>query len=271
MTGASPGTRAASSTAPGARSKSLHLHAVRKQYGGRTVVNIEDLVLGAHGIEGLIGPNGAGKTTLMKLITNVVSPDSGRIEYHLPDETVLLSAKKPDAIARMGIVKSNQVIQDFESLSIRESLLLALAGAKEEKFWKVLSDKTFQRRAVQEIDEYLDIFSFQNPDGTAGSAGEKKLLDILRCLLLKPRFLLMDEPTAGLPQEETDKVMDLMRTKTRENDLSILIIEHDLDLIWQTCEYVHFMAEGEILLQGTPTEVRNNATVAEKYLGASHA
>ncbi|SFE58482.1 ATP-binding cassette domain-containing protein [Blastococcus tunisiensis] len=269
MTGASSATRPPGSPAAGA--KTLHLHDVHKHYGGRTVVDIDDLVLGAHGIEGLIGPNGAGKTTLMKLITHVVSPDRGRIEYHSPDGTVLLTQHSPDAIARMGVVKTNQVIQDFESLTIRESLLLSLAGAEQEKFYKVLRDKAFLRRADQEIDEYLDIFTFQDPDGRAGSAGEKKLLDILRCLLLKPRFLLMDEPTAGLPQEETDKVMELMRTKTQETDLSILIIEHDLDLIWGTCEFVHFMAEGEILLQGTPSDVRSNATVAEKYLGASHA
>jgi len=269
MTGATAAT--GTTGAPAGGRNSLHLHDVRKHYGGRTVVDIADLVLGAHGIEGLIGPNGAGKTTLMKLITHVVSPDRGRIEYHSPEGTVLLTKHSPDAIARMGVVKTNQVIQDFESLTIRDSLLLSLAGAEQESFWKLRRDKGFLRRADAEIDEYLDLFHFQDPDGKAGSAGEKKLLDILRCLLLKPRYLLMDEPTAGLPQEETDKVMEIMRTKTRETDLSILIIEHDLDLIWETCEYVHFMAEGEILLQGSPADVRSNATVAEKYLGASHA
>jgi len=270
MTGAHSRTRPAD--APVARPpKTLHLHDVHKHYGGRTVVDIADLVLGAHGIEGLIGPNGAGKTTLMKLITHVVPADRGHIEYHHPGGTVRLTRLSPDAIARLGVVKTNQVIQDFESLTIRESLLLSSAGAREEKFYKVLRDKEFLRRANREIDEYLEHFHFQDPDGRAGSAGEKKLLDILRCLLLKPRFLLMDEPTAGLPQEETDKVMELMKKRTRETDLSILIIEHDLDLIWETCEFVHFMAEGQILLQGTPSEVRNNATVAEKYLGTSHA
>jgi ABC-type branched-subunit amino acid transport system ATPase component len=269
MTGATSATRTGGTPAGG--QKTLHLHDVHKHYGGRTVVDIADLVLGAHGIEGLIGPNGAGKTTLMKLITHAVSPDRGHIEYHSPGGTVVLTKHSPDAIARMGVVKTNQVIQDFESLTIRESLLLSLAGAEQEKFWKVRRDNAFLRRANEEIDEYLGLFHFQDPDGKAGSAGEKKLLDILRCLLLKPRFLLMDEPTAGLPQDETDKVMEVMRQKTRETDLSILIIEHDLDLIWETCEYVHFMAEGQILLQGTPSDVRSNATVAEKYLGASHA
>jgi ABC-type branched-subunit amino acid transport system ATPase component len=269
MTGATSATRTGGT--PAGAQKTLHLHDVHKHYGGRTVVEIADLVLGAHGIEGLIGPNGAGKTTLMKLITHAVSPDRGYIEYHSPGGTVVLTKHSPDAIARMGVVKTNQVIQDFESLTIRESLLLSLAGAEQEKFWKIRRDNAFLRRANEEIDEYLGLFHFQDPDGKAGSAGEKKLLDILRCLLLKPRFLLMDEPTAGLPQDETNKVMEVMRQKTRETDLSILIIEHDLDLIWETCEFVHFMAEGQILLQGMPSDVRNNATVAEKYLGASHA
>ena len=138
MTGATSATRTAGTPAGG--QKTLHLHDVHKHYGGRTVVDIADLVLGAHGIEGLIGPNGAGKTTLMKLITHVVSPDRGRIEYHSPGGTVVLTKHSPDAIARMGVVKTNQVIQDFESLTIRESLLLSLAGAEQEKFWKVRRD-----------------------------------------------------------------------------------------------------------------------------------
>ena len=117
----------------------------------------------------------------------------------------------------------------------------------------------------------MDYFHFDDPDGHALSAGEKKLLDIIRCLLLKPKFLLMDEPTTGLPQDQTDLVIAMMRKKIKEEGMSILIVEHDLDLIWGVSENVYFMAEGEILIQGPPSEVRKNKTVVKKYMGEGNA
>ncbi len=250
--------------------KTLHLTNVTKSYGGRTVVDIEDLVLGSYGIEGLIGPNGAGKTTLMKLITHGVRADTGRVLYYSNGTEVEISDSQVEDIVRLGIVKTNQVIQDFESLSVRDSLLLSLASPHHETFYNFLGEGKLRREAAAEIDEYLDYFHFENPDGRALSAGEKKLLDIIRCLALKPKFLLMDEPTAGLPEDVTRKVMDLMERKTAEEDMAILIVEHDLDLIWEVCEVVHFMAEGRILVQGPPEEIRADSMLAEKYLGTSH-
>lgn len=249
------------------RQKSLHLKNVVKKYGGRTVVNVPDITFGTHGIEGLIGPNGAGKTTLINLISHKVGMTQGQILYYKNEKEIDISNKSFDEISRFGLVRSNQIIQDFESLSIRDSLLLSLASPKHEKFYNIFCDKQLRKSAEQEIEKYLDYFHFDNPDGNALSAGEKKLLDIIRCMLLKPNFLLMDEPTAGLPQDQTDKVVELMRQKTTEEGMSILIVEHDLDLIWKVSENVYFMAEGEILIQGVPEEIRKNETVIKKYMG----
>lgn len=250
--------------------KKLHIKNIAKSFGGRTVVDIADLTLGTHGIEGLIGPNGAGKTTLMNLITHKLKMDHGQVVYYPNGEEMDISNRSMDEIARFGIVKTNQIIQDFESLSIRDSLLLSLSTRKYEKFYRIFSEGALLKETKAEIEEYLEYFHFENPDGHALSAGEKKLLDIIRCLVLKPKFLLMDEPTAGLPEDQTIKVMDLMKKKTKEEDMSILIVEHDLDLIWNVSEIVYFMAEGEILLKGTPEEIRKDRTVAVKYMGVSH-
>lgn len=249
------------------REKVLHLKNVVKKFGGRTVVNVNDITFGTHGIEGLIGPNGAGKTTLINLISHKLSMTQGQILYYKDNKEIDLSNKSFDEISRLGLVRSNQIIQDFESLSIRDSLLLSLAESKHEKFYNVFCEKELRKSTEQEIEKYLDYFHFDNPDGNALSAGEKKLLDIIRCMLLKPKFLLMDEPTAGLPQDQTDKVVALMRKKTAEEGMAILIVEHDLDLIWSVSENVFFMAEGEILIQGVPDEVRKNETVIKKYMG----
>lgn len=253
------------------REKTLHLKNVVKKFGGRTVVDIKDLTFGTHGIEGLIGPNGAGKTTLISLITHKVSMDQGQILYYKDNKETDISNKRLDQIARLGVVRTNQVIQDFASLSIKESLLLSIATSKDEQFYTIFNDKKIRRAAEQEIDEYLNYFHFENPEGHALSAGEKKLLDIIRCMLLKPKFLLMDEPTSGLAQDQTDKVIEMMKKKTENGEMSILIVEHDLDLIWKVSENVYFMAEGEILIQGTPDEIRKNKTVISKYMGENYA
>jgi ABC-type branched-subunit amino acid transport system ATPase component len=253
------------------RDVSLHLKNVVKRYGGRTVVNIKDATFGNHGIEGLIGPNGAGKTTLISLITHKVSMTEGQIIYHNGKEDIDIGQKTFDQISRLGLVKTNQIIQDFENLSIRDSLLLSLAQDKHERFYNVFCEKALRKEAEAEIEKYLDYFHFGNPDGHALSAGEKKLLDIVRCMLLKPKFLLMDEPTAGLPQDQTDKVIELMERKMTDEGMSILIVEHDLDLIWKVSRNVFFMADGEILVEGTPDEVRNNEVVISKYMGEKNA
>jgi ABC-type branched-subunit amino acid transport system ATPase component len=250
--------------------KKLHIKNIAKSFSGRTVVDVADLTLGTHGIEGLIGPNGAGKTTLMNLITHRLRMDRGQVVYYPNGDEVDITGMSMDEIARLGIVKTNQIIQDFESLSIRDSLLLSFSSTKYERFFQIFSEEKLRQESKAEIDRYLEYFHFDDPDGQALSAGEKKLLDIIRCLALKPKFLLMDEPTAGLPEDQTLRVMDLMKKKTREEDMSILIVEHDLDLIWNVSEQVYFMAEGEILLKGTPEEIRKDRTVAVKYMGVSH-
>lgn len=251
--------------------KKLHLKNVTKSFGGRKVVDIKDLTLGTHGIEGLIGPNGAGKTTLINLISHKLNMDHGQILYHANGNEIDISRKNFDEIARLGMVRTNQIIQDFQSLTIRDSLLLSFATPKYERFYSIFSENKLRKAAEEEIEKYLDYFHFEDPDGHALSAGEKKLLDIIRCLLLKPKFLLMDEPTTGLPQDQTDLVITLMRKKIEEEGMSILIVEHDLELIWEVSENVYFMAEGEILIQGPPDEVRKNKTVVKKYMGEGNA
>jgi ABC-type branched-subunit amino acid transport system ATPase component len=250
----------------------LQLRGVTKRFGGRQVVDVPDLALGRHGIEGLIGPNGAGKTTLMNLITQKLPLDSGSVSFSADgDGAVNLTGWPIDRVARLGVVKTNQVIRDFDGLTIRDSLLLALAGARHEGFYRLASEGRLRRETAAEIERYLEMFPFEDPDGYALSAGEKKLLDILRCLLVRPRLLLMDEPTAGLPADQTRRVMDLMKQMAAEDGVAIVIVEHDLDLIWEVCEHVHFMAEGRIVVQGTPGEIRASRIVAEKYLGSGDA
>ena len=251
----------------------IELEGVTKSFDGRTVVDVESLTLGDHPIEGLIGPNGAGKTTLMRLIMHSTDLDTGTITLypHGPGSAgVVLSETSPHRMAHLGVVKSNQVIMDFDKLTVLDSLLLAAAASEQEAPHRLFNENEVYESSRSEIEWYLERFEFEDPLGHARSAGEKKLLDIIRCLLLKPRLLLLDEPTAGLPDDIRDRLIDVLKEKSEQSNMSIVVVEHDLSVIWSLSRYVHFMAEGSVLLQGDPEWIRQHDTVVEKYLGSEH-
>jgi ABC-type branched-subunit amino acid transport system ATPase component len=207
----------------------------------------------------------------MRMIMHSIKLDEGTITFspNGRDASVLSDMRSP-AIARLGVVKTNQVIQDFERLTILDSLLLSTAEASDERAYQIYrEDDVFDRNAA-EIRGYLAYFGIDDSTNFALSAGEKKLLDIIRCLLLHPKVLLLDEPTAGLPGEARDRVMDLIRDKAMTENISVVIVEHDLAVIWAMSDHVHFMAEGSVILEGGPDYIREHETVIEKYLGSGH-
>lgn len=255
-------------SSPGCRA-TIRISGLTKSFGEQTVVNIDELVLGARPVEGLIGPNGAGKTTLMRLIMRSTRADTGTVALEDGSSQVMLSKLAPHRIAALGVVKTNQVTQDFAGLTIWDSLLLAVAQRPDERPHRIYRERQLLESHGEEIQSYLDLFEFSEPGGFAHSAGEKKLLDLIRCLLLNPKILLLDEPTAGLPDDVTAQVIDVLRTKVAEG-MSVVIVEHDLDVIWGFSDIVHFMAEGDVILEGDPDYIRAHSTVVEKYLGSGH-
>jgi ABC-type branched-subunit amino acid transport system ATPase component len=248
----------------------IHVQGAAKSFSGRVVVDVDDVVLGEHPIEGLIGPNGAGKTTLMRMIMHSTPLDRGRVVLLPPDgREVVLSSLPAHRMAHHGVVKSNQVITDFDKLTIWDSLLLSVTERRYEQPQRILAERAVFARHRDEMAHYLEYFGFDDPAGFALSAGDKKILDIVRCLLLRPTFLLLDEPTAGLPEAMTERVMAVVR-ELAAGGTSVVIVEHDLNVIWNLCDEVHFMAEGKVILRGAPNDIREHRTVVEKYLGEGH-
>lgn len=248
----------------------LTLTNVSKSFSGRRVVDVDSLTLGDLPVEGLIGPNGAGKTTLMRLIMGSLKGDSGHIRLDRPGaQSVELSRLPAHKIAQHGVVKTNQVITDFDGLTILDSLLLAVTPSRREHPLRLTGERDVYEQHRAEIEHQLEHFGLDNTRRLALSAGEKKLVDIIRCLLLKPAVLLLDEPTAGLPGDVTEKVMSAV-AKLANEGTACVIIEHDLEVIWNLCTQVTFMAEGEVRLRGAPSEIRAHKDVVESYLGQGH-
>ncbi len=238
-----------------------------KSYTGHTVLDIANASFGGHGVEGLIGPNGAGKSTLLGCLTRRIEATTGDVCVDDEDVSQSLMSMQSFEVARLGVIKTNQRIQNFDSLTIRDSLRMAATPPERQDWRSVWRAPPVDEELETEIDALLSRFPFSDPKGYANSGGEKKLLDILRCIIVKPKLLLMDEPTAGLPDEITQDVMKLVQEKVDAGDMTVVIIEHDLDLIWSNCSYVHFLSEGAILFEGTPDAVKKNRVVAEKYMG----
>jgi len=248
----------------------IRIQGAVKNFSGRIVVDVDDLVLGDRPIEGLIGPNGAGKTTLMRMVMHSIPLDRGTVSLVSAGGVVVMLSNMPAyRMAHHGVVKSNQVIMDFDKLTIWDSLLLAVTEESYEQPHRIFSERATFERHEDEMRRHLDYFGFADPTAFARSAGEKKLLDIVRCLLLKPTFLLLDEPTAGLPEELTKKVISVIQ-ELAGGGTSVVIVEHDLNVIWTLCDEVSFMAEGKVILKGDPQTIREHRTVVEKYLGEGH-
>lgn len=247
----------------------IDVRGVTKAFSGRVVVDVDDLTIGDVPIEGLLGPNGAGKTTLMRLIMHSIPLDSGTVTLRRPNhDDVVLSSMPTSRMSSFGVVKSTQVITDFEDLTILDSALLAVTGSRFERPFSTRSDRAVRDEHEEQLRYWLQYFGFEDPLSIAMSGGEKKLLDIVRCLLLEPAVLLLDEPTAGLPADLTERVKAAVRELASQGT-SVVIVEHDLDVIWDLCDEVTFMAEGRVLMKDKPETIRADPTVVESYLGAS--
>jgi branched-chain amino acid transport system ATP-binding protein len=214
----------------------------------------------------IIGPNGAGKTTLFNAITGVVPPTSGRIEFDGRDVTRL----PPHRRAACGISRTFQITNLFPTLTVRENMELALRGLKSRKFsFFGANDFTDDERARS--DRALGLSRLGSRSDALVSElsyGEQRQLEMAMALAPDPRLLLLDEPAAGLSPAERTIVTDIIRSLPK--DITIVLIEHDMDLVLSLADWVTCLNNGQFLAEGTPADIRTNAGVQSVYLGKTH-
>ena len=211
----------------------------------------------------IIGPNGAGKTTLFNLLAGELQPSGGRIFLGEREVTAL----PPNRRARLGLARSFQKNNLFPKLSVRENLLLAqLARSGEARcFWRPARSLGGPRRRAGEVAEQVGLAAVLERPVGALSYGAQRQLEIGLALATAPRVLLLDEPTSGMSPEETGRMLELVRNLPR--DLAVVIIEHDMDMVFGTADRVLVLNYGQVLLSGSPEEVRASQAVQETYLG----
>lgn len=246
----------------------LQIKNLTKSFGRLKAVDIDKMEIKKDEITGLMGPNGAGKTTLVDLITGWLTPDTGKIIFRKKN----IMGKSPWYISRAGIVRTFQLQQNFPSLTVLDNLLVAAKKSSTEKLSDPFLGKRIEeveRKSIEKAEKILNDLGLKkkNEFPSRLSSGEAKLLDIGRALMLDFQLLILDECTSGLSEIEIKEIINLLKEINRKNHVSILVIEHNLDVIWNLSEFVYCMAEGKIIAKGEPTEVRRDEQVIQKYLG----
>jgi neutral amino acid transport system ATP-binding protein len=240
-----------------------------KSFGGLKAVNGAQIEVRSGSITGLIGPNGAGKTTLFNLLSNFIRPDSG--EVLLDGEPI--HTLPPHQIARKGMVRTFQVARVLSRLSVLENMLLAGQDQAGEQFWQVwLQGKRISRQQrelelqAMEILEAVGLAHMARDYAGSLSGGQRKLLEMGRALMVRPKLLLLDEPAAGVNPALIEKICDRIQAWNQEG-LTFLIVEHNMDVIMSLCDRVWVLAEGQNLADGPPAAIQADRRVLEAYLG----
>jgi branched-chain amino acid transport system ATP-binding protein len=247
----------------------LKVENVSKHFGSLIAVDNVSMTVGAGELRAIIGPNGAGKTTFFNTISGFLTQSSGRIIF----DDVDISAMAPPQRVWRGIARTFQITEVFPELTVRENLRIAVevAGGYRLTVWqKANTDGEVKARVV----DLLDISGLSDKaDRLVGelSHGDQRATEIMMALALKPRLLLLDEPTAGMGDQETYDITQLIRKLHREQKLSIVLIEHDMRVVFHLADRIMVLAEGKMLAEGTPKEIAANEAVQAAYLGKAAA
>jgi branched-chain amino acid transport system ATP-binding protein len=252
----------------------LSVRDVWLRFGGLQAVAGASLEVARGSITALIGPNGAGKTTLFNIITGFYRGDRGAILY---DGTEIFG-RQPYAIARLGLVRTFQITKVLSAMPVIDNMLLAAPRQPGEGLLGLAFRPIAARRREAEIREralaLLDLFELRRKaDDYAGtlSGGQRKLLELARALMVEPRLVLLDEPMAGVNATLGRRLLEHVELLRARDGLTFLFIEHDMDVVMTHSDHVVVMAQGRVIADGTPDEVRRDQRVLDAYLGTARA
>jgi len=250
----------------------LTLSSLSKNFGGLRVLEDVSLMVPDRGIFGLIGPNGAGKTAVFNLVTGLLTPSAGVIDFY----GRRLNGMAPYEITRAGVARTFQNIRVFKEMSLMENVLVAMVG---KNYYGALSlllvspsyraAERLERQAAQELLARVGLAHKAALAAGNLSYGEQRRLEIARALATEPKLLLLDEPAAGMNGVEKQQLMDEI-LKLEESGIGILIIEHDMRFVMSLCGQITVLNFGQVIAQGKPDEIRANPNVIEAYLGREH-
>jgi len=246
---------------------SLQAKGLSKSFGDFVAVKNVNLNIGVSGVHGIIGPNGAGKTTVFNLLTKVLSPTAGTIWFQDQDITSL----SPVAVARRGIVRSFQISAVFPNLTVLQNIEVALqrqAGLASQ-LWRSRAILLRLRQPAFDLLGLVNLQQFADVPAKSLSYGRKRTLEIAATLALEPKLLLLDEPMAGMGQEDIARISELIRSLSGK--YSIVMIEHNLSVVSTICDSITVLSRGEVIAEGPYATVSRDPFVREAYIGGADA
>jgi len=248
----------------------LEIKNLYKSFGGIKAVNNVSLEIKKSSITALIGPNGAGKTTLFNLINGSIQPDSGTIKLGHTD----ITGYKPHQLFNLGILRTFQIAHEFSSLTVKDNLMMVPPNQIGESIintWvfpkKILIEELEISKKADEVLDFLQLTYLANEYAGNLSGGQKKLLELGRTMMVKPKIILLDEVGAGVNRTLLNTIGDAILRLNKELNYTFCMIEHDIEFISKLCDPVIVMAEGSILMTDKISKVKKNEKVVEVYLG----
>ena len=244
---------------------------VTRTFGGLTAVSVDHLEVQRGGITGLIGPNGAGKTTLFNLLTGFDQPNTGTWSFDGRD----LGKMAPHEVARLGVVRTFQLTKALSRLTVMENMLLGAQGQRGEGFLRALVPGGWRAQEKANTEKAMDLlrrFKLDaKRDDFAGilSGGQRKLLEMARALMSDPKVVMLDEPMAGVNPALTQSLLGHVKD-LREEGMTVIFVEHDMDVVRDISDWVVVMAAGRVIAEGPPESISQNQAVVDAYLGAHH-
>ena len=245
---------------------------VTKHFGGVAAVDHVTLTVEPRTITALIGPNGAGKTTLFNIVSGFIRPETGTIRF----DGRRIDGKPPHRVADHGLVRTFQITKALTKMSVLDNMMLAAPDQPGERFWSVWTRGPLVRRREEEIRtramDALRLFQLDHlANDYAGtlSGGQRKLLELARALMTRPSLVLLDEPMAGVNPTLGRRLLEHMRLIRDELALTFLYVEHDMDVVMTHSERIVVMADGRVIADGTPGEIRRHQGVIDAYLGTA--
>ena len=252
--------------------KYLEVTNLKKSFGGIKAVDVESLNLNRNELTSIIGPNGAGKTTFFDLISGFQDSDEGKV--YLNNKNI--SKSQPYAIARLGMIRTFQLTKVFDRMTVLENMMFSASTVNNDSFIKSLvrlpSQKTIEKNIKEksfEIMKELNIDHMANSYAREMSGGQKKLLELGRSIINNPSVLLLDEPLAGVNPKLAEEILQIILNLAGKG-ISILMVEHNIEAVMKISERVIVLAEGKVIADSTPENIRTDQKVIEAYLGSEN-
>lgn len=248
----------------------LEVQSVNKRFGGLQALDDVNLNVEENSVHAIIGPNGAGKSTLLNCFVGRLTPDTGTVMFNGQS----LIGRKPHQINQMGVSRVFQTPEIFTDLTILENVMIPSFAKRDGAFklspFAAVRAETAVREHAEEMLAQVGMLDKRHMTASAMSRGDKRRLEMAMCLAQDPKLLLLDEPTAGMARADTNATIDLLKEIAAARPITFVVIEHDMHVVFSLADRISVLAQGHVIVEDHPSNIKGNPKVREAYLGDAH-